>query len=137
MTHACADIGISSNGWRVDVYPLEGSSYRDFALFMQDEDEIIGTHLMPYSEAVAGVTALNYRLAPLAPRLAVNPDASLVLNSEVHGDPTTPVLEAYAGDDVRIHVLVPYSEQSQVFSVEGHQWPLEFGLAGSNLLSSV
>jgi len=126
-----------ADGWRADVHPLEGSSYRDFALFMQDEDEVIGTHLMPYSEAVTGVTALNYRLAPLAPRLAANPDASLVFNSETHGDPATPVLEAYARDDVRIHVLVPYSEQSQVFSIEGHQWPLEFGLTGSNLLSSV
>ena len=104
---------------------------------MQDEDEVIGTHLMPYSEAVAGVSALNYQLAPLATRLLANTDPSLVFDSETHGDPTTPTLEAYAGDNVRIHVLVPYSEQAQVFSIEGHDWPLETGLVGTNMLSSV
>ena len=126
-----------SAGWRVDIHPPTGGSYRDFALFLQDEDEVIGTHLMPYSEAVAGVSALNYRLAPLAPRLLANPDPSLVFEPSIHGDPATPLLEAYAGDRVRLHVLVPYSEQAQVFSLDGHQWPLEPGLDGSNLLSSV
>jgi len=126
-----------SDGWRVDVHPPSGSSYRDFAIFMQDEDEVIGTHLMPYSEAVARVSALNYRLAPLAPRLAANPAASLVFDPAIHGDPATPVLEAYAGDGMRIHVLVPVSEQAQVFSIEGHDWPLEPGLVGTNMLSSV
>ena len=124
-----------SSGWRADVHPPAGGSYRDFALFMQDE--VIGTHLMPYSEAVAGVTALNYRLAPLASRLLADPDRSLVFGPETHGDPATPLLEAYAGDGVRLHVMVPYSEQAQVFSIEGHQWRLEPGLAGSNLISAV
>ena len=32
---------------------------------------------------------------------------------------------AHAG--MRIHVLAPWSEQAQVFSVEGHRWPLEPG----------
>ena len=38
---------------------------------------------------------------------------------------------------MRLHVLLPYSEQTQVFSLEGHEWPLEPGLFGSNLLRSV
>ena len=41
------------------------------------------------------------------------------------------------GDAVRIHVLLPSSEQNQVFALEGHQWPLEPGMEGSDLLSSV
>lgn len=126
-----------SAGWRADVHLTNGEGYRDFALFTQDEDEVIGTHLMPYSEAVAGVSALNYRLAPLAPRLLADPEPSLVFDPATHGDPATPLLEAYAGDAVRLHWLVPYSEQAQVFSLEGHQWPQEPGLYGSNLLSSV
>ncbi|MEE8466166.1 MAG: hypothetical protein V3S68_06770, partial [Dehalococcoidia bacterium] len=126
-----------SDGWRADVHHPTGGSYRDFALFLQDEDEVIGTHLMPYSESVVGASGLNYRLAPLAPRLLANRDASLVFDPETHGDPATPLLEAYAGDGVRVHVLVPYSEQAGVFSIEGHRWPLEPGLSGSNLLSSV
>lgn len=36
-----------------------------------------------------------------------------------------------------MHVLVPFSEQAHVFSVEGHQWRLEQGRAGSDLVSSL
>jgi Adenylate and Guanylate cyclase catalytic domain len=52
------------------------------------------------------------------------------------GDPDTAVFEAYAGDSVRLHVLAPWSEQSHVFSVEGHRWPAEPGLRGTPLRSS-
>src|SRR5437660_899727 len=57
-------------GWRVDAHPSDAPAYRDFSLFMQDEDEIIGTAQMPYTEHVAGVVGLNYRSEPLLPRLA-------------------------------------------------------------------
>jgi hypothetical protein len=100
--------------WRADVVPPDGRPYRDFALFLQDEDAGLATHRMPYETEVAGVTALNYERAP-----------------------RTPVLDAYAGDRVRVDVLAPWSEQAQVFSVEGHQWPQEPGLRGTNHLSSV
>jgi hypothetical protein len=36
-----------------------------------------------------------------------------------------------------VHVLAPWSEQAQVFSIEGHDWPLEPGRAGSTLVSSL
>ncbi|MDP7586623.1 MAG: hypothetical protein QGI76_01500 [Dehalococcoidia bacterium] len=38
---------------------------------------------------------------------------------------------------MRAHVWVPYSEQAGVVSIEGHRWPLEPELTGSNMLSSV
>ncbi len=129
------DISLKSS-WRADVLPPDGPGYRDFALFLQDEDEVIGTHVMPYSEQVKGVVGLSYKSEPLAGRLKNNPDTSRVFVSDTHGDPSTPVMEAYAGDAVRIHVSVPFSEQSQVFSIEGHRWPLEPRMAGSDLLSS-
>ena len=62
-----ADAGNISS-WRVDVQPISGPGYRDFTIFIQDEDEVIGTHIMPYSEEVEGVVALNYQLEPLNPR---------------------------------------------------------------------
>jgi len=111
-------------GWRVDVHPPSGRSYRDFAVFIQDQDEVIGTALMPYNEQVKGVVGLNYRAEPL----------------QAGGKPviaSTPPLEAFAGEAVRIHVLAPFSEQSHVFSLEGHQWPMEPGRAGTTMLSSV
>ena len=44
-------------------------------------------------------------------------------STPAHGDPPTPLLEAFAGDAVRVHVLAPWSEQNQVFTIEGHRWP--------------
>lgn len=127
----------SAASWRVDVHPPSGPSYRDFTLLMQDEDVIIGNAVMPYSEHVAGVVGLNYRAESLLARLENNPDPALLYDSSVHGDPSTPLLEAYAGDNLHIHVLAPFNEQAHVFSLEGHQWPLEPGRIGTDLLSSV
>ena len=130
------DISLASS-WKADVHPPAGPSYRDFALFLQDEDEVIGTHIMPYSDLVEGVVGLNYSSEPLQQRLESDPDTSKVFRADTHGDPSTPVMEAFAGDGVRIHVFVPFSEQSHVFSIEGHQWPLEPRMEGSDLISSV
>ena len=92
---------------------------------------------MPYSEEVEGVLGLNYRSEPLDPRLAQDEDTSLVFSSSVHGDPATPLIEAVSGDPVKIHVLVPFSEQSHVLTIEGHPWPVEPGKQGSDMLSAV
>ncbi|HVM05814.1 MAG TPA: multicopper oxidase domain-containing protein [Acidimicrobiales bacterium] len=126
-----------SSLWRVDVVPPSGPAYREFTLFFQDDDEGLGNHRMPYTTEVRGAVGVNYSSAPLGRRLASNADEGSVLSSAVHGDPATPVLEAVAGDPVRINVLAPWSEQSQVFSVEGHRWPVEPGRDGSALASSV
>jgi hypothetical protein len=137
-THPVSGEDVSARAsWRVDVHPIDGPSYRDYALFLQDEDPIIGTAVMPYVEQVQGVVGLNYRAAPLAARLTRDRDPSRVFMTSVHGDPSTPLLEAYAGDAVKIRVLAPFSEQAHVFSVEGHRWPMEPGRAGTNLLGSV
>jgi len=130
------DMSLKS-GWRMDVHPPSGPSYRDFALFIQDQDEIIGTHLMPYTENVEGVVGLNYTAEPLKPRLEANRDSSKVFRSDIHGDPATPIIEAFVGDAVRVHVLLPFSEQAHVFTIEGHQWPLEPARQGADILSSV
>ena len=119
-----------SSGWAVDVVPKTGRPWRDFALFMQDEDAGIGTHKMPYNKNVDGVAGINYRKAPLVERL----DGSAPLY-DTSAD--TPVLRAFAGDRVRIRVVSASSEQAQVFSLEGHEWPVEPGLAGSDRFSSV
>jgi manganese oxidase len=116
-------------GWRADVVAPNGRPYRDFTLFIQDHDDVIGTAVMPYTEDVKGTVGLNYRAAPLKP-LSKN-------GSTTHRELATPLLEAVAGDLVKIHLLLPWSEQAQVFSLEGHRWPFEPGRPGSNLLSSV
>jgi len=124
-------------GTSVVVRPLQGPAYRDFTLFFQDEDEALGNHRMPYETQVRGVVGLNYTAAPLGDLLAQDPDPSKVFDAAVHGDPPTPLLEAFAGDPVKVHVLAPWSEQAQVFSIEGHQWSEEPGRPGANVVSSV
>jgi len=125
----------SKSAWSVDVRAPSGD-YRDFTLFLQDEDTGIGNHRMPYSQQPSGASLINYAAAPLADRLSADPDPSRQFASSAHGDPSTPLMEAIAGDPVRIHVLSPYSQQVQVFSIEGHRWPLEPGRAGTPMLSS-
>lgn len=130
--------GVSVQGSsRVDVLTRGGSTYRDFTLFLQDEDAAIGTHRMPYSAQVDGVVGINYSKAPLAVRLTANPDTSKVFDASIHHDPATPLLQANVGDDVRIHILVPWSEQAHVFSVEGHEWAVETERMDSDLVSSI
>jgi hypothetical protein len=119
----------------VDVEPRDGPPYRDVTVFLQDDDAAIGTHRMPYSSRVAGTVGLNYGAAPLEPRLRRGVAPAGVFGAAA-GDPDTAVFEAYAGDPVRLHVLAPWSEQSHVFSVEGHRWPAEPGLRGTPLRSS-
>ena len=114
-----------------------GESYRDFTLFIQGEDEVIGTHIMPYTEQVEGVVGLNYRAEPRSDRLSSDGDPAKLFMSGVHGDPATPLMEALVGDRVQVHVLVPFSEQAHVFSIEGHRWPVEPLRDGSDLLSAV
>lgn len=120
------DAGATS-AWRVDVHPASGRPYRDMTLFFQDEDAGIGTHRMPYTEVVAGPVGVNYRRAPFQGSLA----------TAISSHPPTPMLDAAAGDSVRLHVLSPWSEQAQVFSVEGHTWARDPGTTGGALIESV
>jgi FtsP/CotA-like multicopper oxidase with cupredoxin domain len=130
------DLGVGAS-WAVDAHPVSGPPYRDFALFLQDEDEVIGTAQMPYHEQVHGLVGLNYGKEPLARRLVANKDPARLFRSAVHGDPAAPLLEAFAGDRVRLHLFVPFSEQAHVFSLEGHRWPLEPGRRGTDMRSSL
>ena len=126
--------GARDPSWQTIVSAPGRAPYRDFTLFMQDEDEAIGNHRMPYTVHVGGTVGINYRNAPLADRAAA-PGAT-VYASTSGGMPATPLLEAYAGDAIKLHVLSPWSEQSQVFSVENHEWAIEPLLPGTNVVSS-
>jgi FtsP/CotA-like multicopper oxidase with cupredoxin domain len=131
-----ADVGRTST-WKADVHPPTGKAWRDFTLFFQDDDASIGTHKMPYTVAVSGIVGLNYRAAPLADRLAHDPDTAGVFRPDgAAGAPETPMLEARAGDPVHLHVVSPASEQAQVFTVDGHTWPVTPGLPGTSHVSS-
>lgn len=121
-----ADVGARSS-WQALVHPVDAKPYRDFTLFFQDQDAGIGTHRMPYTEAVDGPVGVNYQKAPARGGAAV----------AVKGAVATPVMSAAAGDPLRVHVLAPWSEQAQVFSVEGHPWGRDGGTPGGAQAESV
>ncbi|MGH7231678.1 MAG: hypothetical protein ACREJU_10020 [Nitrospiraceae bacterium] len=52
-------------------------------------------------------------------------------------DPVTPLIEAHAGDAVRIHVIGANNEQNGMFAVDGHEWPIEPYMAGADMISVV
>lgn len=135
------------NSWRADVIVdttlpenVGKRNYRDVALFFQDEDNIIGTSFMPYLQNVAGLTAVNYRSEPYPYREEEGCGLDKMFMPcvvEEPEDPVTPLIEAHAGDPVRIHVIGANNEQNQIFSVEKHEWPIEPYMPGADMISAV
>ena len=135
------------NSWVADVIvdrTIPGnemrSNYRDAALFFQDEDNIIGTSFMPYVQNVAGLTGINYRSEPYKAREEAGCSLGKIFQpckADKPEDPATPIIEAHAGDPVRIHVLGVNNEQNGMFSVEKHEWPIEPYMRGADQISVV
>ncbi len=135
------------NSWKADVIvdrtiaENKGRrNYRDFALYFQDEDNILGTSFMPYLQKAAGLVGVNYRIEPYDARFENGcEDVSTIftcVGEDETGDPTTPILDTHAGDPVVLHVFGAFSEQNGVFGLEGHQWPEEPFLSGADLVSN-
>ena len=135
------------NSWQADVIVdaslpenVGKASYRDVALFFQDEDNIIGTSFMPYLQNVAGLTGVNYRSEPYKQREEQGCKLGHIFSPcsvAQPEDPGTPLIQAHAGDPVRIHVIGAWSEQNGMFGVENHEWPIEPYMAGADMISVV
>ncbi|HET6370367.1 MAG TPA: hypothetical protein VFG95_04180, partial [Nitrospiria bacterium] len=133
------------NDWQVDVLVdrslpenAERSDFRDASLFFQDEDNIIGTSFMPYIQQIAGLTGVNYRSEPWTFRedQGCEPGNMYTACVAAESEPATPTIMAHAGDPVRIHVFGAFNEQNQIFSIEGHEFPLKPNMEGADMLSS-
>ncbi len=131
------------NSWKADViidksHPENAhlSNYRDFALYFQDEDNIIGTSFMPYLQNVAGLTGVNYRLEPWTYREDEGCELGNIFTPCVaaDSDPATPVLKAHAGDRVMINVFGAHNEQNQMFNLDGHQWRRHINQENSDMI---
>jgi hypothetical protein len=131
------------NSWKADViidksYPENRNreNYRDFALYFQDEDNILGTSFMPYLQNVAGLTGVNYRLEPWSYREDEGCELGNIFTPCVAAasDPATPTLKAHAGDLVMINIMGAHNEQNQMFNVDGHQWRRHLRQVGSDMI---
>ncbi len=97
-------------GTIVDAHVPGKPGYRDDTLFLQDTDPQIGSDFMPYPLKVDGLTLINYKNAGRR-------------TNDFSGTVATPLLQAYVGDAMRIHVLsTPGSEQPHVFRAGGLSW---------------
>ncbi len=119
----------------------DGSYFREFVTLFADRDPEIGTFVMPYDVSVDGDAKVNNRSTPLGPRIQRlgrrRPARQAHLfTDEFAGPPFTPVFVAQVGEQIRMRVLSVFSEQPQVFSVEGHDWALTPSLPGSDIVSS-
>ncbi|MEW6324959.1 MAG: multicopper oxidase domain-containing protein [Nitrospirota bacterium] len=135
------------NAWQVDVLVdrtipenATRANYRDAALFFQDEDNIIGTSFMPYIQQIAGLTGVNYRTEPWLYREEAGCEAGNMFTACAVAEGTdlaTPIIQAHAGDQVRLRVFGAFNEQNQIFSIEGHEWPFKPNMEGADMLSSL
>ncbi len=141
-----ADISLK-NSWMADVLvdrTIPGNeyraNYRDVSLYFQDEDNIIGTSFMPYVQNVAGLIGVNYRSEPYLYREELGCSLGRMFQPcqvDDPQDPVTPLIEAHAGDPVRIHVFGASNEQNGMFTLEKHEWPIEPFMRGADQISVV
>jgi FtsP/CotA-like multicopper oxidase with cupredoxin domain len=83
-----------------------------------------------------GQKGFNYRSERFVNRLAVNPDPSLVFSSKIHGDPATPLFQAYAGDPVVFrYAMAADKPRNTTFAVHGHNWYSQPEDPFSNIIS--
>jgi FtsP/CotA-like multicopper oxidase with cupredoxin domain len=115
-------------------------SFREFNLAVHDFSLLFdkdgnGLNPPPFvgSPDDPGVMGVNYRNEPFQFRTG---DPAYVFSSYVHGDPFTPVFQAYAGDPIRIRLIDGSHEEQHVFNVNGLYWRKHIFSPKSPLVSS-
>lgn len=119
-------------GTRAVIKRRDGTSFREFTLFVHDfallfdndgnplnPPEVPGFHDDP------GVMGINYRCEPMRERLCRYDDPAYVFSSYIHGDPATPILETYPGDEIVIRLLDGAHEEQHAFNLTGLSWKKE------------
>ncbi|MBI4289272.1 MAG: hypothetical protein HY671_12710, partial [Chloroflexi bacterium] len=124
----------ANSGVIVDVRnpSLPGGGFKDAALIFHDDDPIMNRDVMPYRKEVEGARGINLKAEPFAERLDENKDISKVLHTGGgHSDPRTPIIEAKAGEQIRIHVMGGPGQQPHVFSIDNHRFPFDISRPGN------
>lgn len=98
----------------------------DFALLFDKDGCPLNPPPFPGSPDDPGVMGVNYRNEPIQFRLKEpDCDPAYVFSSWLHGDPVTPMLEAYNGDPVRVRLLQGAHEESHSFNLHRQRWHRE------------
>ncbi len=134
---------ILASGTRAVIKRRNGTSFREFALFLHDfallfdkEGNPLNPPEVPGSHDDPGVMGINYRAEPMRERLKKDEDPAYVFSSLVHGDPATPILETYPGDELMIRLLDGAHEEQHVLNIAGMSWKREISDSNSPLVAS-
>ncbi len=119
-------------GTKAVIQRRDGTSFREFALFVHDfallfdkEGNALNPPVVPGAHDDPGVMGINYRCEPMRERLCRHDDPAYIFSSYVHGDPATPVLETYPGDEIMIRLLDGAHEEQHAFNLTGMSWKKE------------
>ncbi|MCI6736976.1 MAG: copper oxidase [Intestinibacter sp.] len=120
-------------GTKAVIKTPSGRAFREFGLFVHDFALLFDRHgkaLNPPPFAGShddpGVMGINYKSEPLRERLNDKyDDPSDVFNSNMHGDPVTPILETYPGEEIVIRLLDGAQEEQHIFNIHGMKWRKE------------
>ena len=120
-------------GTKAVIKTPSGRAFREFGLFVHDFALLFDRHKkalnpppFPGSHDDPGVMGINYKCEPLRERLNDKyDDPSDVFNSNIHGDPVTPILETYPGEEIVIRLLDGAQEEQHIFNIYGMKWRKE------------
>lgn len=120
------------SGTQAVIRRRDGTSFREFTLFVHDfaflfdqNGKPLNPPEVPGSHDDPGVMGINYRCEPMRERLKCHEDPAYLFSSLIHGDPSTPILETYPGDELMIHLLDGAHEEQHSFNLTGMSWKKE------------
>lgn len=130
-------------GTQAVIRRRDGTSFREFALFVHDfaflfdrDGNPLNPPEVPGSHDDPGVMGINYRCEPMPERLSCCGDAAYLFSSLVHGDPATPILETYPGDELLLRLLDGAHEEQHSFNLTGMHWQRELNDSHSPLAAA-
>jgi FtsP/CotA-like multicopper oxidase with cupredoxin domain/RNA polymerase-binding transcription factor DksA len=138
------------SGARADIIAQDKPDFREQVLMFSDGLYTIGKDGTPPTPGEVdpitgehadledrGEKGINYRSEPFSHRLAANPDKSQIFSSLAHGDPSTPLPEAYVGDPIRLRVMQTADRsRGSVFTLHSNRWRYQWTDPNSKLVSS-
>lgn len=130
-------------GTKAVIKRKDGTAFREFALFVHDfaflfdkNGKALNPPEVPGSHDDPGVMGINYHCEPMRERLKCHDDPAYIFSSLVHGDPATPILETYPGDELMIRLLDGAHEEQHCFNLTGLSWKKEVENPVSNQVAS-
>lgn len=121
-----------THGTKAVIKRKDGTSFREFALFVHDfamlfdkSGKPLNPPEVPGSHDDPGAMGINYRSEPMRERLKCQEDPAYIFSSHIHGDPATPILETYPGDEMIIRLLDGAHEEQHAFNIAGMSWKKE------------